>query len=365
MKKFTSLVACLFLGTALFAQNDDLMTLDAHYTSVSLGYGHLGYIGELNDDVVSDRPTTLRPALQIGVEHRFHNSFSVTANGLFGKVSQRGGVLHNYRNFETDLYSFGLGARFHTDNDKIFKKTAWCSPFLSFGVNYFMFDPMADYYDGDGNFYHYWADGTIRGLPESVASSEEPSIIARDYEYETPITDTATEYNKFGIAFPLELGLKFKLGNQVYATVSYTYAFTTTDYIDGYAPESGNDAYHFSSISLQYNFGSKSMAKISAKDYEGVDFAAVGNEDTDGDGVKDMKDECSNTPSGVKVDGNGCPKDSDGDGVADYLDKEPNSASTRVDEDGVVIPEDAEMPQDEKEIDVIKTETESGDGDGQ
>jgi outer membrane protein OmpA-like peptidoglycan-associated protein len=46
--------------------------------------------------------------------------------------------------------------------------------------------------------------------------------------------------------------------------------------------------------------------------------------DTDGDGVADRKDKCPDTPTGVKVDVNGCPVDTDGDGVADYQDKCPD-----------------------------------------
>ncbi len=46
--------------------------------------------------------------------------------------------------------------------------------------------------------------------------------------------------------------------------------------------------------------------------------------DTDMDGVPDRKDKCPDTPSGVKVDVNGCPVDTDGDGVADYQDKCPD-----------------------------------------
>ncbi len=45
--------------------------------------------------------------------------------------------------------------------------------------------------------------------------------------------------------------------------------------------------------------------------------------DSDGDGVRDRKDKCPNTPPGVKVDAAGCPQDADQDGVADYLDECP------------------------------------------
>ena len=42
--------------------------------------------------------------------------------------------------------------------------------------------------------------------------------------------------------------------------------------------------------------------------------------DSDGDGVNEQHDQCSGTPSGIKVDSNGCPLDQDEDGVFDYLD---------------------------------------------
>ena len=46
--------------------------------------------------------------------------------------------------------------------------------------------------------------------------------------------------------------------------------------------------------------------------------------DGDADGVKNKRDKCPSTPSGVHVDGTGCPVDTDKDGVADYLDNCPS-----------------------------------------
>ena len=68
--------------------------------------------------------------------------------------------------------------------------------------------------------------------------------------------------------------------------------------------------------------------------------------DTDGDGVKDRKDECPATPAGVMVDAKGCPVDTDRDGVVDYLDKCPQTPGTDIngcqdkDKDGVADNED-------------------------
>ncbi len=53
---------------------------------------------------------------------------------------------------------------------------------------------------------------------------------------------------------------------------------------------------------------------------------ALGSKDSDGDGVKDKKDECPDTPAGVQVDEKGCPLDRDGDGVPDYKDDCPDEA---------------------------------------
>lgn len=52
----------------------------------------------------------------------------------------------------------------------------------------------------------------------------------------------------------------------------------------------------------------------------------LGKTDSDGDGVKDKKDKCPDTPAGVQVDEDGCPLDRDGDGVPDYKDDCPDEA---------------------------------------
>ena len=57
--------------------------------------------------------------------------------------------------------------------------------------------------------------------------------------------------------------------------------------------------------------------------------------DSDGDGVGDSRDKCPGTPAGAKVDQYGCELDSDGDGVVDSMDKCPGTpAGTVVDNYG-------------------------------
>ena len=76
----------------------------------------------------------------------------------------------------------------------------------------------------------------------------------------------------------------------------------------------------------------------------GVIEFAFGDKDSDGDGVKDRKDECPDTPPGVQVDEKGCPLDRDGDGVPDYQDDCPDEPGDKKfngcpDKDGDGIPD--------------------------
>lgn len=72
--------------------------------------------------------------------------------------------------------------------------------------------------------------------------------------------------------------------------------------------------------------------------------------DTDKDGVSDLNDKCNDTPEGIEVDKNGCPKDSDGDGVADYMDQCHDSLSgKKVDEKGCPLDSDGDGIPDYKD----------------
>lgn len=58
-------------------------------------------------------------------------------------------------------------------------------------------------------------------------------------------------------------------------------------------------------------------------------------QDSDNDGVVDNRDQCPDTPEGVRVDARGCALDSDRDGVPDHRDNCPNTARQyRVDDQG-------------------------------
>lgn len=73
--------------------------------------------------------------------------------------------------------------------------------------------------------------------------------------------------------------------------------------------------------------------------------------DSDGDGVVDTLDQCSNTAKGVSVDSQGCPLDGDKDGVFDSLDQCPQTPlGAKVDTDGcrIVLTENVSIKLDVK-----------------
>jgi len=75
----------------------------------------------------------------------------------------------------------------------------------------------------------------------------------------------------------------------------------------------------------------------------GVSVFLGGRRDSDGDGVRDERDACPDTPAGAAVDERGCALDGDGDGVPDHADRCPDTPSgARVDERGCALDGDGD-----------------------
>ena len=108
--------------------------------------------------------------------------------------------------------------------------------------------------------------------------------------------------------------------------------------------EEQNDNYAVFNLSVSYDLFTPKPSELDylkEKYYSDVNYDKLDMSDQDGDLVLDINDYCPETPTGVKVNENGCPIDTDNDGIADYLDKEKNSlAGAIVDEKGVTLKED-------------------------
>lgn len=317
-----------------FAQTDSVHVIPPkELPSVHAGIGAMYFRGDYGTS--NGIQVATRPALVFGVEQRLGAFFSAGVDGLYGKLATSERSFTSNRNFESKAMQFGIKGIFHFDNDVLLKRNTPLSPFITAGLGFLLFDPYGDLKAANDSNYYYWADGSIRDLPETPANQLTAQPLQRDYTYETQLKDSATAYARNSIVVPLGLGFRFASGRNFGGSVSATYTLCFTDYIDN-VKTGGNDSYMLLSASLFYRFGREKTVDRSR--YKDVDFKAINNGDYDEDGVPDNKDDCQGTPKGVTVNSNGCPVDSDRDGVPDYRDKEPDSKRGYVvDENGVAL----------------------------
>jgi len=120
-----------------------------------------------------------------------------------------------------------------------------------------------------------------------------------------------------GLGFKWRMGQsRFSIRGEARARLAYEEDYNFTDYIV--------------SLGVQYNFGGKQTTWFRMPGQSKS--APTANQDTDGDGVLDMWDECPDTPRGTQVTSRGCElrnidRDSDGDRVFDHIDQCPNTPS--------------------------------------
>lgn len=303
--------------------------------SIGLQGGVVNFMGDLGKNTKGSIYTNTRFAYGGYLEQKFGSVFGLHLNAYTGKVSKYQLDTAAFLNFESKITAIDLSLLFDFDNDKIIKKSSTFAPFFSVGIGYLMFDPYADLLDENGNPYYHWSDGSLRNMPQNDSLLGKASYAKRDYKFETPLKDSTVNYAKNTLIIPVKLGFKFDLTENIQARVSASYVLTFTDYLDNYSIESGNDAYLYTSIGLQYNFG-KRESQINFSKKEENYRSGIEKVDSDGDGVPNINDYCPGTPPGVSVDERGCPADTDKDGIPDYRDKEPNTPpGMYVDADGV------------------------------
>ncbi len=339
MKKIYLLaILSVFVMPASGQSDDDTPKSNNDLVSVGAGIGFISFFGDMNKDSEESIFTNLRAGYHFQLERRFGDYVGVSLNALMGSAAhaQRDTAASLNRNFESKMTQIGAAVSLHFDNDMIINRKSPFSPYLSVGFSYLMFDAYGDLQDANGDTYHYWNDGAIKDLPQNHEFADSAVVLARDYTYETQLTDSLENYNRNAFAIPLSFGLKWKFSEQVQGRVYASYTLTTTDWVDNIAENDNNDSYLFTGFSLNYLFRKKDKSKVDH--YKDVDFQALNKADADNDGVADFDDECPGTPDGIKVTGKGCPLDDDKDGVANHLDKEPNSAKgAAVDHEGITV----------------------------
>ncbi|HPQ08133.1 MAG TPA: SPOR domain-containing protein [Bacteroidia bacterium] len=334
--KRTIFVFLFFIG--LFNNVFSQLNVNGVPPKVSVSAGNMSFWGDVGD-VNYQPPLTSRYGFELAFTHQITKYLQLNFNFLYGKLGANENTYERHENFQSEiryggfnlLYDFG---NFIPDKFKI-------RPFVTLGAGGFEFLSKKDLFDKNGNRYYYWADGSIRNLPENDPKASQAIRLVRDYYYETDIRESNLDgYGKYperSWAFPMGAGAIMKITDHFDFKIGATYFFTTTDYIDGIAKggqgirkgDSKKDKWVYSYVSFQYDlFIPKKKSEEQALDtlpdsyFDGVDWMAIDSADTDGDGVKDWFDKCQGTPKSAKIYADGCPEDTDGDGVPDYKDDE-------------------------------------------
>lgn len=325
------ILSMLSISLGLVAQQNTMLQTHSEeptypdYVAIGAGVGFLSFFGDI-DKMGRSQFTNIRGGYFFNLERRFGEVIGVSLESTIGKVAfnERSDAQVANRNFESPLFQIGVSIHGHFDNDYIINRDGPFSPYLGVGFSYVKFDPHGDLYAANDSMYHYWSDGSIRDVDENSPMAASSNILVRDYEYETQLTDSLTQYDRSTFAVPLTLGFKWKFFEHIQGRLWTTYNIAFSDWMDNYEANDNNDSYLFTGFSMYYLFKAKPPKP---KDpYEDVDFVTMEAADADGDGVKDMEDFCPNTPAGIRTDKYGCALDSDEDGVPDHIDQEDNSA---------------------------------------
>jgi len=352
LKKYT-LGLFFFITTTslLFSQIEEQKK---QLPSVAIGVGMITFDGDVGSGVNLSSFSRIRGAYSLTVEQRIKNLIGVSFTGTFGKMADSESGKISRLNFETKITQVELGLVLHLDNGFIFERNSSFAPYLFGGIGFLKFDPHGDLMSAKGIKYNYWTDGTIRDLAESDPNATNAVIIQRDYNFETQLKDSATNYSRSTLVIPFGAGVTLKLNDNLGVNLALTYNLALSDWIDNFRVGS-NDKYLFGCASLKYTFG-KTDHDNSAAQYKSIDFSDVDKTDVDGDGVADGNDKCPGTPKGYKVNSKGCPDDDDEDGVVNELDKEPKTKrGSLVNEQGITVT-DADIAKKQAAWDSLATE---------
>lgn len=305
--------------------------------TIGIGSGMFSFYGDMFEKHFQN-PFISRYGLDLQISQEIFPNVWLNFNALFGKLGANERLDIRNLNFESQIKAGSISGVYNFGHFLPFKRQF--SPYFSLGVESFEYLSKTDLFDHNGARYYYWSDYTIRNVPESTANAAHSVILQRDYTYESDIReqniDGFGKYPERSFAIPIGLGGIIHISDDVSLKLGLTYHMTFTDYIDGITDESvgtrkgnsRNDAFVYTSFSIQYNLSGLVRDKNDTLDphwFDGVDFLALESEDSDGDGVRDTADKCPGTALGIEVDYYGCPPDDDNDGVPNYKDDEVNS----------------------------------------
>ena len=129
-------------------------------------------------------PAISRLGYNLSVSEYLTRSLLFSARAMFGTLGASENNTRNV-NFESRIRSGGLNLSYNFDN--FLPKKRMLDPFVLTGFEYFEYLSKTDLFDGSGNKYYYWSDGSIMSLDQKDPNVGKAVPLTRDYKYETDI----------------------------------------------------------------------------------------------------------------------------------------------------------------------------------
>ena len=304
---------------------------------IGAGAGVINYFGELDHNARTN-PLVNSYGFCVGVIQNITPAIALRFLYMGGRitVNESGRADRRMLNFRTEVNAGTVQVEYNFN--RLLPQERIINPFIGIGVGTFNWSSKGDLTDSNGNPYYYWKDGSPMSIAEDSEFADNAIRLDRDHEYETDLReqnlDGLGKYSQFALTIPATIGINFKISNRASLRVSSTFHYTFTDLVDNVSPagegirkgDDLNDMFIYSSAAFYYDF--LSPKKVRKTNFDDTEFPDMSG-DSDGDGVVDYEDLCSNTPKGVKVDALGCPVDADNDGVSDDVDQEEASDPDR------------------------------------
>jgi hypothetical protein len=321
MKHSFLIAFILFFGYNLHSQ-DSLKIRKSGKLILGSSLGTYNYLGDISSFGDNSLSKNLSSNLYLG--YKIHPNFHFNIESSYGKISgfeQNKIIQHN---FSTTLIGGGINLKI-LSNGWLVKSNSKIIPYFNLGAFYYQTTVLSDLKNQNGATYYYWSDGLIRNKPQSPENLSTARQMKRDFINETNLADFKGFTPTF-LAYKGGVGFEFYVNKFSNYFIEFNYSYCNTDFLDGLEFGLNNDAFFAVNFGLELNlkgiknkFAEKKDAKKLSKE---LNFESLLVLDSDADGVADVEDQCMDTPSGVKVDNQGCPIDSDKDGIPDYMDEQ-------------------------------------------
>jgi len=241
----------------------------ANLPTIGFNYGPSYYYGNVKSTDVKQsffQRTGKNFFIEQKISHPFSLSYHIFITKLYGDEM----IGLNNLNFMSSIFTQSL--RFHYNFYPLIRPENHKQkiiPYISVGIESVVFKSFGDLKDGQGRYYHYWNDHTIRDIPQTDSNAAAATIIKRDYVYETNLRDANLDglgnYPQVAFSIPASAGVNVQLiaGLNVKLSADYHYCFTgLIDNISsagtGYRKGADlNDRFLFVSLGLNYHFMSK------------------------------------------------------------------------------------------------------------